>query len=81
MPGLPLAAALTLGAIIAPPDAVAAGAVLQRLRLPKRIVTVLEGESLINDASALVLYKLAVAAALASRGFGAAGGVWPNARL
>ena len=74
VPGLPFAAALALGAIVAPPDAVAAGAVLQRLRLPKRIVTVLEGESLINDASALVLYKLAVAAALASGGLGAASG-------
>ena len=75
VPGLPFAAALALGAIVAPPDAVAAGAVLQRLRLPKRIVTVLEGESLINDASSLVLYKLAVAAALASGGLGAANGV------
>ncbi|MDN3563838.1 Na+/H+ antiporter [Paeniroseomonas aquatica] len=74
VPGLPFAAALALGAIVAPPDAVAAGAVLQRLRLPKRIVTVLEGESLVNDASALVLYKLAVAAALASGGLGAASG-------
>ncbi|MDB5375001.1 MAG: uncharacterized protein JWP04_3643 [Belnapia sp.] len=75
VPGLPFAAALALGAIVAPPDAVAAGAVLQRLRLPKRIVTVLEGESLINDASSLVLYKMAVAAALMSGGgIGALGG-------
>jgi CPA1 family monovalent cation:H+ antiporter len=74
VPELPWPAAIALGAIVAPPDAVAASAVLQRLRLPRRIVTVLEGESLINDASSLVLYKLAVAAALASGTFGAASG-------
>ncbi|NMJ42624.1 Na+/H+ antiporter [Roseomonas sp. JC162] len=66
IPWLPFSAAIALGAIVAPPDAVAAGAVLHRLRLPKGIVAVLEGESLINDASALVLYRLAVAATLAS---------------
>ncbi|HWT09339.1 MAG TPA: Na+/H+ antiporter [Roseomonas sp.] len=65
IPGFPWAAAIALGAIVAPPDAVAAAAVLQRLRLPRRIVTVLEGESLINDASALVLYRFAVAATVA----------------
>lgn len=65
IPGLPWAAAFALGAIVAPPDAVAAAAVLQRLRLPRRLVVVLEGESLINDASALVLYRFAVAATLA----------------
>ena len=63
-PGLPWAAAFALGAIVSPPDAVAAKAVLQRLRLPERLVTILEGESLVNDASGLVLYKFAVAAAL-----------------
>jgi CPA1 family monovalent cation:H+ antiporter len=62
VPSLPWWAAITLGAIVAPPDAVAAASVLSRFRLPKRIVTVLEGESLINDASSLVLYKFAVAA-------------------
>jgi CPA1 family monovalent cation:H+ antiporter len=62
VPEMPWAAAIALGAIVAPPDAVAAAAVLQRLRLPRRIVTVLEGESLINDASALILYRVAVAA-------------------
>lgn len=46
---------------MAPPDAVAAAAVLKQVKLPKRIVTVLEGESLINDASSLVLYMLYVA--------------------
>jgi CPA1 family monovalent cation:H+ antiporter len=62
VPDMPWAAAVALGAIVAPPDAVAAAAVLQRLRLPRRVVTVLEGESLINDASSLVLYKLALSA-------------------
>jgi len=65
LPDLPWAAAIALGAIVAPPDAVAAASVLQRLRLPRRIVTVLEGESLINDASSLVLYRLAVTAVAA----------------
>ena len=65
VPDLPWWAAVTLGAIVAPPDAVAAAAVLKQVKLPKRIVTVLEGESLINDASSLVLYRCAVAATLA----------------
>lgn len=65
VPEMPWAAAIALGAIVAPPDAVAAAAVLERLRLPRRIVTVLEGESLINDASALILYRFAVAAVAA----------------
>jgi len=68
VPDMPWAAAIALGAILAPPDAVSAAAVLQRLNLPRRIVTVLEGESLMNDATALVLYRLAVVAAVA--GFG-----------
>ena len=62
VPSLPWWAAITLGAIVAPPDAVAAAPFLSRFKLPKRIVTVLEGESLLNDASSLVLYKFAVAA-------------------
>ena len=53
-----------LGAIVSPPDAVAATAILSRLNIPRRVVTVLEGESLVNDASGLVLYKFAVAAVL-----------------
>jgi len=65
IPGLPWAAAVALGAIVAPPDAVAAAAVLKRLPIPKRIVTVLEGESLVNDATALVLYRFAIAAVAA----------------
>ena len=60
--GMPVAAAFALGAIVAPPDAVAATAVFQRLGVPRRIVTILEGESLINDASALIAYRAAVAA-------------------
>ena len=59
-----MAAALALGAIVAPPDAVAATSIFQRLHVPPRIVTILEGESLINDASALIAYRFAVMAAL-----------------
>ena len=65
VPDLPWAAAIALGAIVAPPDAVAATSVLKDFRMPKRIVTVLEGESLLNDASRLVLYRFAVAATMA----------------
>jgi monovalent cation/hydrogen antiporter len=60
--GLPLGAAFAFGAIVSPPDAIAATAIAQRLGVPRRIVTVLEGESLINDASALVALRFAVAA-------------------
>ena len=60
--GLPLPAAFALGAIVSPPDAVAATAITSRLGVPRRIVTVLEGESLVNDASALVALKFAIAA-------------------
>src|SRR5688572_7507013 len=60
--GLDWPAACLLGAIVSPPDAVAASAVAQRLRLPRRIVTLLEGESLLNDATALVAYRMALAA-------------------
>jgi CPA1 family monovalent cation:H+ antiporter len=62
IPGLPWAAAFVLGAIVSPPDAAAATSVIQRLGVPRRIVTILEGESLINDATALVAYRFAVAA-------------------
>src|SRR5271154_6355760 len=58
--GLPLAAAFILGAIISPPDAVAATAITERLRVPQRVVTVIEGESLVNDAIALVALRFAV---------------------
>ena len=58
--GLPLAAGFVLGAIISPPDAIAATAIAEHLRIPRRIVTILEGESLVNDATALVAYRFAV---------------------
>ena len=66
MPGMSWPVALALGAIVSPPDAVAASAIARRLGIPFRIVTVLEGESLINDAAALVLYRAAVAAVVTS---------------
>jgi CPA1 family monovalent cation:H+ antiporter len=64
LPSLPWAACAALGAIVSPPDAISARAVLQGVRLPRRITTLLEGESLLNDASGLVLFRFAVAAAL-----------------
>ena len=67
--------AIALGAIVAPPDAVVATAVLRPLRPPHRLLTVLEGESLLNDASALLIYRLAVGA-VAANGF-SAGAVAP----
>jgi monovalent cation/hydrogen antiporter len=63
VPEMPWAAAFALGAIVAPPDAAAATTIFQRLGVPRRTVTILEGESLLNDATALVLYRLAVVAA------------------
>lgn len=60
--GVSWGAAWVLGAVVAPPDPVAATAVARRLRLPHRLVTVLEGEGMFNDATALVLYGAAVAA-------------------
>ncbi len=62
VPAIPWAAAIALGAIVSPPDAAAATAVLRQLRPPHRILTILEGESLLNDASALLIYRLAVGA-------------------
>jgi monovalent cation/hydrogen antiporter len=64
-PDLPWAAAIALGALVAPPDAVAALAVLRQVNPPHRVRKILEGESLLNDASALLIYKLAVAAMVA----------------
>jgi Na+/H+ antiporter len=60
--GIPWAAAFVLGAIVSPTDAIAATAVAQRLGVPRRIVTILEGESLVNDATGIVAYRVAVAA-------------------
>jgi Na+/H+ antiporter len=68
VPSMPWAAAIVLGAVVAPPDAVAATAVLRPLRPPHRLLTILEGESLLNDASALLIYRLA-AGAVAAEGF------------
>src|SRR5215210_342132 len=64
VPDMPWAAAIALGAIVAPPDAAAATTVLKQLRPPNRLLVILEGESLFNDASALLVYRLAVAATM-----------------
>ncbi|MET0865697.1 MAG: Na+/H+ antiporter [Nakamurella sp.] len=61
LPAIPFAAAVALGAIVAPPDAVAAVAIARKAGLPRQVVTVLEGESLFNDASSLVLLRVAIA--------------------
>src|SRR5687767_5003257 len=65
VPDMPWAVAVTLGAIVSPPDAAAATAVLKQLRPPHRLLVILEGESLFNDASALLVYRLAVGATVA----------------
>ncbi|MEV7086559.1 Na+/H+ antiporter [Streptomyces sp. NPDC093085] len=64
VPGLPIAAAVALGALVAPPDPVAATAVAGTLGLPRRLVSILEGEGLFNDVTAIVLYHVAIAAAV-----------------
>ena len=66
VPDMPWAAAIALGAIVAPPDAAAATTVLKQLRPPHRLLVILEGESLFNDASALLVYRLAVGATVAA---------------
>jgi monovalent cation/hydrogen antiporter len=71
IPRIPWAAAIAIGAIVAPPDAVAATTVLRDLRLPHRVSVILEGEALLNDASSLLIYRLAVAAVLAGGSIGA----------
>lgn len=65
VPGLPLAMAFALGAIVSPTDAVAVNAITERMRVPARLTTVLNGESLMNDATGLVGFKFALAAAVA----------------
>ena len=62
VPSMPWAAAIALGAIVAPPDAAAASAILKQLRLPQRLLVILQGESLLNDAGALMIYRIAVLA-------------------
>ena len=75
IPGMSWAVAFVLGAIVSPPDAVAATAVTQRLKVPRRVVTIIEGESLVNDATGLVAYKFALAAvATGTFSLGAASG-------
>ncbi|CDX11049.1 Sodium/hydrogen exchanger [Mesorhizobium sp. ORS 3324] len=64
MAGLPIAAAIALGAIVAPPDAVAASAVLGQFKVPHRVTAILQGESLLNDATALLIYRISVAATI-----------------
>ncbi|GAA0308461.1 Na+/H+ antiporter [Streptomyces polychromogenes] len=74
VPGVSLPVALVLGAVVAPPDAVAATAIARRLGLPNRVTTILQGESLVNDATAITAYKVALAAAVGVSA-GWAGGV------
>jgi monovalent cation/hydrogen antiporter len=62
VPAMPWSAAIALGAIVAPPDAAAATAILRQVNLPYRVLKILEGESLLNDASALLIYRVAVGA-------------------
>ena len=74
VPQAPFAVCVALGAVVAPPDAVSATAIARRIGLPRRLVTILEGESLINDATALVLLRVATAAAVGGAvGLGAVG--------
>lgn len=68
--GLPLFAAVALGAIVAPPDAVAATAILRTVRMPRRAVAILKGESLLNDATALLIFSAAVGTFLQESGSG-----------
>jgi monovalent cation/hydrogen antiporter len=68
VPGLPMPVALLLGAIVAPPDAVSAASIGRQLGLPRPVMTVLSGESLINDAAALTFYKVALAAVFGAGG-------------
>jgi monovalent cation/hydrogen antiporter len=64
LPAVPFAVCLALGAVVAPPDAIAATSVARRIGLPRRVVTILEGESLVNDATALVLLRVATVASM-----------------
>lgn len=69
IPSLPLPMAFALGAIVSPTDAVAVNAIIERLRVPARLSTILNGESLMNDATGLVAFKFAIAAVIAGGGF------------
>src|SRR5213593_3495391 len=82
VPGLPWAAAFALGAIVSPPDAIAATAIIRRLGVPHRIQAILEGESLVNDATALVALQFAIGALVTgtfSPSYAAARFVWAAA--
>jgi Na+/H+ antiporter len=74
VPGLPLAAGFAIGAVVAPPDAVAATAVARQVGMPRKLVRLLEGESLVNDAAALVALRTAIAALAGSVSVWQAGG-------
>src|SRR5476649_1018856 len=64
IPGFTLATGFLLGGIISPPDAVSASAILKNIKVPKRFITIVEGESLMNDASSLVIFRFALAAVM-----------------
>src|SRR2546428_6315738 len=66
VPAMTMPIAVALGAIVSPPDAVAATAVMERLAVPRRVLRLLEGESLLNDAAALTVFRVALVAAVAS---------------
>ncbi len=67
IPDFPLALGFLLGGIVSPPDAIAAASVLEHLKIPKRITTILEGESLVNDASSLIVYRFALVALITGK--------------
>lgn len=71
IPGLTVAMGFLLGGVNSPPDAVAATSILRNMKIPKKITTVLEGESLINDASSLIVFKFALAAVISGQLFSA----------
>ena len=71
VPTIPWAAAIAIGAIVAPPDAVAATTVLRDVQLPHRVAVILRNEALLNDASTLLIYRLALAAVASGGGIGA----------
>ena len=64
IPGFTLALGFVLGAIISPPDAIAATSVLQKMKMPKRVLAILEGESLVNDAASLIIFRFAIVAVI-----------------
>ena len=71
VPGMSWPVAIALGAIVAPPDAAAATAVMRQVKLPHKLLKIIEGESLLNDASALLIYRLAIMTVMAGQlGFG-----------